>query len=117
VCLGWFRPVNRVGACRNLRQGSGVHTHRQAVAGPVCRCIVMCAVINVSNGMDAPFTYRVRRLMKQQGLRSRWKRKFVHTTDSRHDLPVAANVLDRSFDPSAPNQAWVADISVPQQAA
>ena len=46
VCLGWFRPVNRVGACRNLRQGSGVHTHRQVVAGPVCRGIVMCAAIN-----------------------------------------------------------------------
>ena len=44
--MGWFRPVNRVGACRNLRQGSGVHTHRQVVAGPVCRGIVMCAAIN-----------------------------------------------------------------------
>ncbi len=43
---GWFRPANRVGACRNLRQGSGVHTHRQVVAGPVCRGIVMCAAIN-----------------------------------------------------------------------
>ncbi len=46
VCLGWFHPANRVGACRNLRQGSGVHTHRQVVAGPVCRGIVMCAAIN-----------------------------------------------------------------------
>ncbi len=46
MCLGWFRPVNRGGACRNLRQGSGVHTHRQVVAGPVCRGIVMCAAIN-----------------------------------------------------------------------
>ena len=46
VCLGWFRPASRVGACRNLRQGSGVHTHRQVVAGPVCRGIVMCAAIN-----------------------------------------------------------------------
>ena len=43
---GRFRPVNRGGACRNLRQGSGVHTHRQVVAGPVCRGIVMCAAIN-----------------------------------------------------------------------
>jgi len=55
--------------------------------------------------------YRVRRLMKQQGLKARWKRKFVHTTDSRHDLPVAANVLDRRFNPGAPDQAWVADIT------
>lgn len=55
--------------------------------------------------------YRVRRLMKQQGLKARWKRKFVHTTDSRHDLPVAANLLDRRFNPSAPDQAWAADIT------
>lgn len=55
--------------------------------------------------------YRVRRLMTQQGLKARWKRKFVHTTDSRHDLPIADNVLDRQFRPSAPDQAWVADIT------
>jgi transposase InsO family protein len=55
--------------------------------------------------------YRVRRLMKQHGLRARWKRKFVHTTDSRHDLPVAANLLDRRFNPQAPDQAWAADIT------
>ncbi len=55
--------------------------------------------------------YRVRRLMKQLGLKARWKRKFVHTTDSRHDLPVAANLLNRRFNPGAPDQAWVADIT------
>ena len=43
---GRFRPVNRGGACRNLRQGSGVHTHRQVVTGPVCTGIVMCAATN-----------------------------------------------------------------------
>jgi len=48
VCLGWFHPASRVGACRNLRQGSGVHTHRQVVAGPVCWGIVMCAAINAT---------------------------------------------------------------------
>lgn len=55
--------------------------------------------------------HRVRRLMKEQGLKARWKRKFVHTTDSRHDLPVAANVLDRQFNPAAPDQFWAADIT------
>ncbi|QBH05535.1 hypothetical protein EYC57_22345 [Xanthomonas oryzae] len=55
--------------------------------------------------------YRVRRLMKQLGLKARWKREFVHTTDSRHYLPVAANLLDRRFNPGAPDQAWVADIT------
>lgn len=55
--------------------------------------------------------HRIRRLMKQHGLRARWKRQFTHTTDSRHDLPVAANVLDRRFSPQAPDQAWAADIT------
>ncbi len=55
--------------------------------------------------------HRVRRLMKHHGLKARWKRKFVHPTDSRHDLPVAANVLDRRFKPAAADQAWVADIT------
>ena len=61
--------------------------------------------------------YRVRTLMREAGLRARWKRKFVSTTDSRHTLPVAANVLDRQFDVAEPNRAWVSDItySTPSQ--
>lgn len=55
--------------------------------------------------------YRVRSLMRQHGLRPLWRRKFVHTTDSKHGLPVSPNVLDRQFNPSRPNQAWVADIT------
>ena len=55
--------------------------------------------------------YRVRRLMRQHGLRPVWKRKFVHTTDSKHALPISPNVLNGQFNPTRPNQAWVADIS------
>ncbi len=55
--------------------------------------------------------YRLRRLMRQHGLRCAWKRKFVHTTDSKHALPISPNVLNRQFNPTAPNQAWVADIT------
>jgi putative transposase len=40
-----------------------------------------------------------------------WKRKFVHTTDSKHDLPIAANVLNRRFNPAAPNVAYVKNIT------
>lgn len=54
---------------------------------------------------------RARTLMRSHGLRARWRRKFVHTTDSRHALPVAANVLARQFHPEAPNRAWVGDIT------
>ena len=55
--------------------------------------------------------HRVRRLMREHGLRALWRRKFVRTTDSGHALPVSANVLARRFNPSGPNQAWVSDIT------
>ncbi len=55
--------------------------------------------------------YRVRRLMRQHRLRALWRRKFIHTTDSGHALPVADNVLARRFDPSRADQAWVSDIT------
>ncbi|MEM5789189.1 MAG: IS3 family transposase, partial [Syntrophobacteraceae bacterium] len=54
---------------------------------------------------------RVARLMKQKGIQSRHKRKFKATTDSNHQLPVYENRLNRSFDVSAPNTSWVADIT------
>ncbi len=53
----------------------------------------------------------VRRIMRRIGLYSRIKRKFVVTTDSGHDLIVAANLLDRNFTAEMPNQKWVADIT------
>ena len=55
--------------------------------------------------------HRVRSLMRANGLRSVWKRKFVHTTDSKHTMPVSPNVLARQFDKPLPNQAWVCDIT------
>ncbi len=55
---------------------------------------------------------RVQRLMQQHGIRARGKRRFrVATTDSRHDLPIAPNLLNRNFTPAAPNQAWTGDIT------
>ena len=53
----------------------------------------------------------VRRVMRQTGLCSRVKRKFVVTTDSNHASPIAENILDRNFTATRPNQKWVADIT------
>ena len=53
----------------------------------------------------------VARLMREHGIRAKAPRRFVRTTDSRHGLPVAENVLDREFDPAEPNAAWAADIT------
>lgn len=55
--------------------------------------------------------YRARTLMRQAGLHPVWKRKFVATTNSRHDRPVAENVLNRQFRPAQPDQAWVSDMT------
>jgi len=55
--------------------------------------------------------YKVRQLVQQASLKPVWKRKFVHTTDSKHGLPVAQNVLARRFNPAAPNLAYASDIT------
>lgn len=55
--------------------------------------------------------YKVRSLMRKSALKPVWKRKFIHTTNSKHDLPIAANVLNRQFNPVAPNTAYVSDIT------
>ena len=54
---------------------------------------------------------RVERLMKAHNIRARHKRRFKATTDSKHSLPVALNLLNRNFTPSAPNQVWTADLT------
>jgi len=54
---------------------------------------------------------RVERLMREHGIRARHKRRFKATTDSKHGLPVAPNVLERNFSPPAPNRVWSADLT------
>ena len=55
--------------------------------------------------------HRVRALMKRNGVRPVWKRKFIHTTDSKHNLPVSPNVLNRQFEQALPDKVWVCDIT------
>jgi putative transposase len=52
---------------------------------------------------------RVIRLMQEDGLKARARKRFKCTTMSDHDQPVAANLLDRQFTAAAPNQRWVGD--------
>jgi len=56
---------------------------------------------------------RVERLMRENGIRGRHKRRYKATTDSKHSLPVAENLLARDFTPSGPNQVWTSDITCP----
>lgn len=54
---------------------------------------------------------RVARLMRENGLEARRKRRFRSTTDSKHDHPVAPNVVARHFDVPEPNRVWVTDVT------
>jgi len=53
----------------------------------------------------------VERLMRDHGIRPKTKRKFRATTDSKHNLPIAPNVLDRQFEVEEPHEVWVSDIT------
>src|ERR1700676_410773 len=55
---------------------------------------------------------RIERLMRQHGIRAIMAPpRRVRTTDSRHDLPIAPNLLNRNFSADAPNRIWLADIT------
>jgi transposase InsO family protein len=54
---------------------------------------------------------RVARLMKEHGIRAKRAKKFTRTTDSRHSLPVAENVLGRKFKVERPDKVWTSDIT------
>ena len=55
---------------------------------------------------------RVQKLMQLHGIKARGKRRFVvTTTDSKHDLPIAPNLLARDFSPATPNAVWAGDIT------
>jgi putative transposase len=63
-----------------------------------------------ARGMDCCVN-TVAKWMHDDGIRAKTKRKFRHTTDSNHARPVADNILDRQFNPSKPNEVWLADIT------
>lgn len=54
---------------------------------------------------------KVERLMKENRIRAKIPRKYKTTTDSKHNYPVAENILQRDFSPQSPNQTWGGDIT------
>ena len=54
---------------------------------------------------------RVARLMRLEGMRAVRPKRFVVTTDSDHDKPIAENLLDRVFEAETPDTRWTADIT------
>ncbi len=54
---------------------------------------------------------RIKRIRRKLGIRCKQKRKFKTTTNSKHTLPVAENILGQQFKVAAPNKVWVSDIT------
>jgi len=54
---------------------------------------------------------RVQKLMQLHGIRAKGKRRFKVTTESKHDLPISPNLLNREFNVTAPDKVWAGDIT------
>ncbi len=104
----WRRRPPSLRAQENARLSIEIqlaHERTRQTYGPE-RLQAELADYGVHAGVD-----RIKRIRRQLGLRCRQKRKFKVTTDSRHNLPTAPNLLDRQFAVSAPNRVWVTDIT------
>jgi putative transposase len=54
---------------------------------------------------------RVAKRMREAGLRSKIRRRYRVTTDSKHRFPIATNLVERNFTTQTPNRVWVSDIT------
>jgi putative transposase len=69
-------------------------------------------VFEVLKGMGEKISRpTVERLMRDNEIKARSKRRFKVTTDSKHDLPIAKNVLNRQFEVGSANKSWASDIT------
>ena len=78
--------------------------HRQAYGSPRIYRLLRSQGIRISRK-------RVERVMREAGIRVHTKRRFVRTTDSDHDHPIAPNLLEQDFRASKPDQRWATDIT------
>lgn len=126
------KAITVVQACRVLDVSrSGFYVHQAARKERLTKPVVCAASVHLKAAFAASHKaygsrrlrtamaerglamgrHRVRTLMRLNGLRPVWRRKFVHTTDSKHTMAVSPNVLNRQFEQALPNQVWVCDIT------
>ena len=101
------RPRSPHGASRRQARGAGGEAHAASkgrYGSPRVHAELKAAGERVGRK-------RVARLMREKKLAARTRRRFRTTTDSKHDFPIAPNVLDWDFTASAPDRAWVTDIT------
>ena len=108
---GYYKWINREPSAREKRlkalekQIRKLFNHYKKRAGsPTITAVLRKKGVAVSSKT-------VSRLMKKMGLKSITVRKVTATTNSKHNLPVYENVLNRQFKVLAPNKAWVTDIT------
>ena len=97
---GFYAWQRRAPSARDRKDGRSFARSRRTYGSP--RVHVDLADEHVGRN-------RIIRLMRAEGLVARVRRRYRSTTMSEHDQPVAANVLDRDFTATAPNQRWVGD--------
>lgn len=104
----WFKKIPSKRCQEDVLLMSSIKTHfiesRQTYGVP--RLQQLLRQLGSCHGKE-----RIKRLMKQQGLKPKAARRFKVTTDSQHKKPVAANLLSRQFNPPAANIAWASDIT------
>lgn len=98
-------PARKLQDLRLLTAIKAAHQRGRGTYGPQ-KIQSELAALGITAGLN-----RIKRLRKLHGIRCTHKKRFRLTTDSKHQLPVADNILNRQFTPAAPNQVWVADIT------
>ena len=98
-------PARRLEDARLVAAINAAHQRGRGIYGPkkIQTELASQGIVARING--------IKRLRKLHGIRCTHKKKFRVTTDSKHLLSVAENLLDRQFTPTAPNRVWVADIT------
>lgn len=104
-CSGKVVPPHRLEDMRLLAAIRAAHERGRGIYGPK-KIRTELAEQGIVVGLN-----RIQRLRKQHGIRCTHKKKFRGTTDAKHNLPIAPNLLDRQFACTKPNQVWVADIT------
>lgn len=95
---------SRENRCLLVEIKAAYEEYRQAYGSPRITAVLRARGIRCSEN-------RVARLMRQHSLQAKRQKIFKVTTNSKHKLPVAPNLLDRNFEAEAPDQVWIADIT------
>jgi putative transposase len=109
---GYYAWKNRKPSPRRLEDERlkvairAAHERGRGTYGPEKIQEKLAHVENMAAGVN-----RIKRLRRALKIRCKQVRKFKATTDSKHNLPVAPNLLNQNFTVSGPDQAWVADIT------